>query len=157
MVQRSNLALIIQEESASVSWYCPRDSYTATCLKATSGRKTILFLCVIFGAVLVCNTLKQMDAVQCGSLSYWCLNLLPVAVAALAMVLIRIHLLEQHRRKVQARYQFEKGDMQWDRRSTIVYPLVCALSGKRGVYWTLPVRGFCWQGSLLDCLGLEEE
>ena len=42
---------------------------------------------------------------------------------------VRAYLVRQYHAKVEKQYQWTEGDVEWDERNTVVYPLICSLAG----------------------------
>ena len=89
----------------------------------------------LFLFVLLVNLLKGGGAwesplgIDCGSLGFWLLQAL-IVVATLGVTLYgRSHLLALGRRKMEAGYTYLQTDIQWDERSTLLYPAFCTLAG----------------------------
>lgn len=67
--------------------------------------------------------------VTCGSKGFWILHLSVLPwVLGFALIFRRI-LVREFRDKVVRGYTFITGEVQWNPRNTVVYPVVCALAG----------------------------
>ena len=77
---------------------------------------------------MICNSLHKA-VVSCGTAGYWVLLWLPVPLSLAVTGFVRLRLLEANKRKLDAGYTFEQGDVKWSEHTTVVYPLVCALAG----------------------------
>lgn len=88
----------------------------------------VLLICGVLALVLSCNVIK-MNAFACNSAGFWVFTALPIPVALAAVYPIRKQLLEAQTQKMASGYTFVQGDMSWDERTTIVYPMICSLSG----------------------------
>lgn len=98
----------------------------------------ILFLVICFVGVVSFSLLRGDTeghgplGLQCGSFWYMILLLAPLPWIGMLATYQRKVLLEQHAQKLRLNY-YERypieGDIQWDEKSTVVYPLICSLSG----------------------------
>jgi len=93
----------------------------------------IIFL--VTGGVL-CFSLLTGDGnkinllgIQCGEPAYWCLTLAAIPYILLITYFSRKHLVYIYHLKKQHGYQYPPGDVMWNERNTIVYPLICSLAG----------------------------
>jgi uncharacterized membrane protein YfcA len=98
-------------------------------------RWNIQVLIVMFVVVLVINLIKGGGAlksplgIKCGSKSFWVANLLLLGWILIISWMARRRLLEKYYAKKKCGFQYVEGDIQWDERATIVYPVICALAG----------------------------
>jgi hypothetical protein len=92
-------------------------------------------LATLFVVVVLMNLLKGGGAyrspigVECGSPAFWMLNLLILLWIAAVVAFVRRHLMRQHEAKVKSGHTFVDGDVVWDSRTTIAYPLLCSTAG----------------------------
>ena len=42
---------------------------------------------------------------------------------------VRWHLIRQYHAKLESKYVWTEGDVEWSERNTILYPLICSLAG----------------------------
>jgi uncharacterized membrane protein YfcA len=97
------------------------------------GNITVLVL--MFIVVLVANVLKGGGAfpsplgIECGSTSFWMANILMLAWIAIVAFFCRAYLIHRYHEKIRTQFKYIDGDISWDERATIVYPLICALAG----------------------------
>ena len=95
----------------------------------------VISLTVMFVAILIVNTIKgggKLESplgIQCGSTSFWFANMFMIVWLVLFSVGARFHLLKRHLCKVNAGYDFLDCDIQWDERTTIIFPSICCLAG----------------------------
>eukprot|EP00913_Durusdinium_trenchii_P016307 g15326.t1 len=67
--------------------------------------------------------------VECGSIGFWLLYFGAVPwVLAFALGFRRMLVSEFHQ-KLQQGYTFQPGEVRWDSRNTLLYPLLCAIAG----------------------------
>jgi uncharacterized membrane protein YfcA len=95
----------------------------------------IKILVIMFVVVLFINIMKGGGAfrsplgIRCGSASFWAANGIMFGWILLVMFLARSHLVERFERKQRVGYKYVDGDIQWDSRATIVYPVMCCFAG----------------------------
>jgi uncharacterized membrane protein YfcA len=95
----------------------------------------IKILLILFVVVLFINIVKGGGAfrsplgIRCGSTGFWVANGLMFGWILLVMFFARSHLLEKFDRKQRVGYKYVDGDIQWNPRSTIMYPAVCCFAG----------------------------
>jgi len=95
----------------------------------------IMLMVICFVGVLFFNILKggktgaSPIGVTCGTGAYWFLNLAVVPFTLLIGLWVRKQLLENHQIKKEAGYQYLEGDVEWDNKTTIVYPAICTGAG----------------------------
>merc|ERR1711871_1273970 len=95
----------------------------------------IMLMVVCFVGVLFFNVLKggktgaSPIGVTCGTPAYWFLNLAVVPFTTAIALAVRSYLLQSYTVKQQVGYRYVEGDVQWDNKTTVVYPVICALAG----------------------------
>mmetsp|Transcript_14363 Transcript_14363/g.16301 ORF Transcript_14363/g.16301 Transcript_14363/m.16301 type:complete len:529 (-) Transcript_14363:125-1711(-) len=95
----------------------------------------ITLLVVMFVVVLFINILKGGGAfpsplgIKCGSKSFWVANAAMVGWIFTISLMARSYLLKQYHLKRSCGYKYVEGDIQWDEKATIIYPVICALAG----------------------------
>ena len=95
----------------------------------------VVSLTVMFVAILIVNTMKGGGkfesplGIKCGSTSFWFANIFMIVWLILFSVGARFHLLKRHLCKLHAGYEFLACDIQWDERTTLVFPSICCLAG----------------------------
>jgi len=89
----------------------------------------------LFVVVLSINLLKGGGAfpspigIVCGSKAFWIANGIMLAWIILISIYVRAYLVKRFELKKRVEYKYVEGDIQWDGRSTIVYPCICYLAG----------------------------
>ena len=92
-------------------------------------------LVVTFAVILIMNLLKGGGAFQsplgirCGSPSFWISNALMIGWILLVSIFARSYLVRRCEIKERCGYPYVEGDIQWDSRATVVYPIVCTAAG----------------------------
>ena len=95
----------------------------------------VKILMALFVVVLVINLLKGGGAfhsplgIRCGSPGFWMANVLMLVWIVAISIYARTYLVKKHHRKVAVGFAYLEGDIKWDERATIVYPIVCAAAG----------------------------
>jgi uncharacterized membrane protein YfcA len=94
---------------------------------------SLMVICV--AGVVFFNILKggktgaSPIGVTCGTTSYWFLNLAVVPYTFAIAMWVRNHLLKSYRIKQQVGFTYQEGDVEWDNKTTIVYPVICTAAG----------------------------
>ncbi|KAL3763512.1 hypothetical protein ACHAWU_009196 [Discostella pseudostelligera] len=97
------------------------------------GNIQALFLTL--AVVIIINLLKGGGAynsplgIQCGTTSYWLANGSMLLWILVVMTFARSYLNKRHRMKERCGYPYVEGDIKWDSRATIVYPIICSAAG----------------------------
>jgi len=97
------------------------------------GNIQALFLTL--AVVIIINLLKGGGAyasplgIQCGTTSYWLANGSMIVWILVVMTFARSYLDKRHRMKERCGYPYVEGDIKWDSRATIVYPIICSAAG----------------------------
>jgi len=92
-------------------------------------------LVVMFIVVLFINLMKGGGAfpsplgIKCGSKSFWAANFVMLAWIFAISLMARTYLVGRFEAKKRCGYKYVDGDIKWDGRATIVYPIICALAG----------------------------
>jgi len=95
----------------------------------------VTLLVVMFLVVLFINLMKGGGAfssplgIKCGSTSFWVANGSMIIWILLISCMARKYLLNRHKAKEECSYKYVDGDIQWDGRATIVYPVICCFAG----------------------------
>jgi len=98
-------------------------------------KRNVFLLAVMFVVVLFINLIKGGGAlrsplgIKCGSKSFWMANIIMLGWICFISLVARSYLLNRFETKKKCGYQYVEGDIQWDHRATIIYPLICALAG----------------------------
>ena len=92
-------------------------------------------LIVTFAVVLFINLMKGGGAfhsplgIRCGSSSFWIANGIMIGWILLISVFARSYLVRRYEIKERCGYPYVEGDIKWDGRATVVYPIVCTAAG----------------------------
>ncbi len=92
-------------------------------------------LVVTFVVILFINLMKGGGAfpsplgIRCGSPSFWVSNGVMLGWILLVSIFARMYLVRRHEIKERVGYPYVEGDIKWDSRATVVYPLVCTAAG----------------------------
>jgi len=96
----------------------------------------VYVLSILFVAIMVMNVLKGGQAfpsplgIQCGSTSFWLANLIMILMTVYGIILARNHLIQQYYlKKDLTNYPKIEGDIDWNERNTIIYPIICLTAG----------------------------
>lgn len=101
----------------------------------TAPPTNVNLLIVMFVVVLFMNLMKGGGAfpsplgIKCGSPSFWLSNVFILGWILLITHWARNIVLKKYHAKEKCGYQYVEGDIKWDERATVVYPIVCALAG----------------------------
>ena len=95
-----------------------------------------MFMVMMFVVVIALNLLKGGGAsyasplgIVCGSTGYWVISFLNIAWLFGLSLYARNHLIIAWKNKKRLRYKYLDGDVEWNERNTIVYPLLCVFAG----------------------------
>lgn len=92
-------------------------------------------LILMFVVVLFMNIMKGGGAfksplrITCGSTSFWIANIFILGWIGLVSMFARATLVEQNKKKEQVNFRYVEGDIKWDARATIIYPIICMAAG----------------------------
>lgn len=95
----------------------------------------IILLVVMFVVVLMINVLKGGGAfpsplgIRCGSNAFWIANIGMLAWIVAISFMARSYLLKRYYQKQEVGYPYVDGDIRWDPRGTVLYPIICCLAG----------------------------
>lgn len=98
-------------------------------------RRNVCLIVVMFLIVLLINILKGGGGfesplgIECGSTTFWCAQGLLLVWILFISILGRRSLLKDTERKTEAGYIYLDEDLQWDRKSTVIYPLISTIAG----------------------------
>lgn len=67
--------------------------------------------------------------VVCGTWQYWAITLAALPYVLIISIIARNHLVSVWQQKKQCNFQYVEGDVEWNPRNTIVYPLICSIAG----------------------------
>ena len=97
-------------------------------------------LIVTFIIILFINLMKGGGAfpsplgIKCGSPSFWLSNGVMLGWILLVSIFARMYLVRRHEIKERVGYPYVEGDIKWDSRATVVYPVICTAAGVSKVY-----------------------
>jgi hypothetical protein len=80
-----------------------------------------------FVGVCVLDVTKELAA--CGSSAYYLSTFLTIPYVAIFFFTYRRYLINLQAEKVALGYDFMPGDVKWDNRSTVIYPVLCIFAG----------------------------
>jgi len=101
----------------------------------TTPKSNVQVLVVMFVVVLFINLMKGGGAfksplgIKCGSMSFWIANGLMIGWILYISMYARNYLVKRYEIKKRVGYEYVEGDIEWDGRATVVYPIVCAAAG----------------------------
>ncbi len=97
--------------------------------------RNVMLVFVMFAVVLIINILKggggfqSPVGIRCGSSSFWFAQGLLLVWILFISCLGRMFMLKDTKRKIEAGYIYLDEDVKWDKKSTIIYPLISTLAG----------------------------
>ena len=94
--------------------------------KNTSLRK-VGWVCLMFFIVITLNLAKS--AVTCGSFLYWSMVMFILIWILGISAVMRSILMKEWQRKLRVGYIYAEGDVEWNERNTVIYPLLCIFAG----------------------------
>jgi uncharacterized membrane protein YfcA len=95
----------------------------------------VQILVAMFVVVVALNVLKGGGAfrsplgITCGSAGFWLAQAAILAFILAVAAHVRTYLLQRYHLKQRLQYPYVEGDIEWNERNSIVYPLVCTLAG----------------------------
>uniref|UniRef100_A0A7S1UW20 Uncharacterized protein n=1 Tax=Grammatophora oceanica TaxID=210454 RepID=A0A7S1UW20_9STRA len=95
----------------------------------------VMILVTMFIVVLAINlmkgggSLKSPVGITCGSTSFWLANIVMLGWIVVVTFFCRSYLVRRFHEKARVGYEYVVGDIKWDERATVVYPLVCCVAG----------------------------
>jgi len=98
-------------------------------------KMNINILIGLFVVILSMNLLKGGGAfpspigIKCGSGLFWATNIAMLVWILFITWRVRLYLVKRFETKARVGYKYMEGDIQWDSRATVVYPVVCCLAG----------------------------
>lgn len=97
--------------------------------------QNVALIITMFVVVLLINILKggggynSPIGIECGSTAFWLSQVLLLFWIMFVSFIGRRRLIKETARKEEAGYAYLSGDIKWDSRSTIIYPLISTLAG----------------------------
>lgn len=67
--------------------------------------------------------------VQCGSLAFWILSVSTIPWVIMYFLGFRHYLLKDYKDRIYYHFPHVEGDIVWDEKSTVKYPLICTIAG----------------------------
>jgi len=94
----------------------------------------VLMMFMVTGGMLVLTILKGGGEInplniQCGSLPYWGITLAAIPLVLGVSVIARNHLVKVYHKKKTCGFEYVEGDVEWNERNTVRYPLICSIAG----------------------------
>jgi len=92
-------------------------------------------LWAVFGFIILASLLKggggfeSPIGITCGSGGYWATTFSMFGWILCVSHLVREYLVKSTAQKQALGYKYEEGDVVWDERATVVYPLICIAAG----------------------------
>ena len=92
-------------------------------------------LWAVFAVVIAINLLKGGGAfpspigLECGTFGFYFSTVLMFAWIIIVSWWCRIFLVKRHHEKEELGYKYVEGDIKWDEKATIDYPIICTLAG----------------------------
>jgi uncharacterized membrane protein YfcA len=125
----------VQVESQSTEDPVKRELNQILATEREIPMENIKILAVMFAVVLSVNLLKGGGAfksplgIKCGSGAFWFANAFLFGWIVTVSAYVRQHLVQGYKRKEATNYPYVEGDIKWDGRATVVYPVVCCAAG----------------------------
>lgn len=97
--------------------------------------RNIKLLVMLFVAVLTVNVLKGGGAfesplgIECGGIGFWIANFVMIVLILSLTLWVRNYLIDRFERKERSGYKYVEGDIKWNKQTTVLYPVICALAG----------------------------
>ncbi|CAE7621290.1 unnamed protein product, partial [Symbiodinium microadriaticum] len=96
----------------------------------------VQILIVMFAVLITLNLIKGGGAafpspvgIECGGFMYWAVTLAIFAWVFAIALYMRSELIKKWKTKKRLRYKYAPGDVEWNERNTIIYPLLCIFAG----------------------------
>lgn len=110
---------------------------TAKILKRerTPSIPSLVVMIVSWFVVFFCSLLKgghgteSVAGIECMSGGYWAVIILSIGIITCFAVMCSRYLNNDYKLKQAINFQFVKGDVQWNQRNTLMYPLICIFAG----------------------------
>ena len=104
-------------------------------------REKIIALCSMFSVLIFLNIMVGGGAFQspwgivCGSVAFWVVEVIMAAFLVASAWIAQTYLVNQHQMKELVLFDFVSGDIRWDSRGAVIYPLLfCATGLFAGVF-----------------------
>lgn len=98
-------------------------------------RSKIIALCCMFSVLICLNIMVgggQFESpwnIHCGSISYWAIHALMIVFLVASAWMAQTYLIARHEIKDMVRFDYVHGDIKWDAKSSVIYPLVFVSAG----------------------------
>jgi hypothetical protein len=95
----------------------------------------IVSLCVMFSILTFLNIMvgggsyKSPWDIRCGSTAFWTVHVIMVAFLIASAWISHTYVVARHEIKELVRFDYVHGDIKWDTRSSVVYPMVFVTAG----------------------------
>jgi Sulfite exporter TauE/SafE len=98
-------------------------------------RSKIIALCLMFSILMFLNIMIGGGAfpspwgIRCGSLAFWVVQVIMVAFLVSSAWAAQTYLVNRHEMKEIVRFDYVVGDIRWDSRSALIYPVLFVCAG----------------------------
>jgi uncharacterized membrane protein YfcA len=98
-------------------------------------REKIIALCSMFSVLIFLNIMVGGGAFQspwgivCGSVAFWVVEVIMGAFLVASAWVAQTYLVNRHQMKELVRFDFVHGDIRWDSRGAVMYPLLFCATG----------------------------
>lgn len=96
----------------------------------------VQILCLTLGIIIFINLIKGGGStfpsplgITCGSIPFWFANGLMILWTIVVIIFAREYLIRRYKLKARVNYPYVEGDIAWDNRATIIYPVICTAAG----------------------------
>jgi uncharacterized membrane protein YfcA len=98
--------------------------------------RNVQILCLTLGIIIFINLIKGGGSsfpsplgITCGSIPFWIANGLMILWTIIVILFARDYLIRRYKLKARVNYPYVEGDIAWDHRATIIYPVICTAAG----------------------------
>ena len=98
--------------------------------------RNVQILCLTLGIIIFINLIKGGGStfpsplgITCGSIPFWFANGLMILWTIIVIIFARDYLIRRYKLKARVNYPYVEGDIAWDDRATIIYPVICTAAG----------------------------
>ena len=98
--------------------------------------RNVQILCLTLGIIIFINLIKGGGSnfpsplgITCGSIPFWFANGLMILWTIIVIIFARDYLIRRYKLKARVNYPYVEGDIAWDNRATIIYPVICTAAG----------------------------
>lgn len=107
---------LLQEEKVT-----PREKIIALC----SMFSVLIFLSIMVGG----GAFQSPWGIVCGSVAFWVVEVIMAAFLVASAWIAQTYLVNRHQMKELVRFDFVHGDIRWDSRGAVIYPLLFCATG----------------------------